>query len=615
MATAQNLVVNILGNASQLSRTAKQAQADVRQLEMRVTASVGGIVRQFAGLAGLAGLSYFAQQSFSAIDANAKLADSLGTTTEKLTGLHHAGELSGVAINEINGALTRMSRRLEFAAQGGGAAIGTVRKLGLEVDRLKQMDPADAFAEIAEQIRQLPTQAEKGAAAFQLFGNSGAKLLPLFEAGADGIREMMTEAGQLGKTFSRVDAAKIEAANDSMLRLKQSVMGVGQQIAISTAPSVERLADYMQNLALQVQSAVDWMDKWGRYLAAAAIATTAYVGILKTVAAVKLLIAKRQMLIAALSGRSGIVKIAVGLAAFGASVVAVNTILAETDSGLQAVTSSARPAAAALAEFHDSLEAMASIDSQRSFLARFQTDSESVRKELLQLDQAIQSGLLKGSGSKEVDRIESAIIDKRSGVFSEIKTVRDELARLRGESTETEQKLRDMLAAGAPAREVERLRRLWEQRDAIKEQTQRQDEWNRKVEEGSRDLDQMAARMKESLKTDADRLRGELDQIRTLWLAGRLTSQEARQLDAQARDRFRKPVDGTSPLAPAGPNSALLAASQEGIEAFNRLFRPDDAGGTVEEQQRDLLVQIEKAQARQLQLQQQQARPIQLGAR
>jgi hypothetical protein len=95
---------------------------------------------------------------------------------------------------------------------------------------------------VADQINRLGTQAEKAAAANYLFGRSGQSLLNLFSQGSEGIAAFQREAEKLGLTYSRLDAAKIEAANDAMTRLKGAGRGLITQTTIELAPAIEAVA-------------------------------------------------------------------------------------------------------------------------------------------------------------------------------------------------------------------------------------------------------------------------------------------------------------------------------------------------------------------------------------
>lgn len=662
MATAQNLVVNILGNASQLSRTAKQAQSDVKQLERRVTASVGGIVRQFAGLAGIAGLSVFVRESFRTIDATSKLADELGMTTQALQRYSHAAQLTGTNNETVIKGLQRLSRRLGEAQSGYGQGVKGLARLGLTArDVSGTLD--QSFEHIAEAIKNIADPAQQAAAAYELFGRQGQEMLSLLKSGKEGIQQMGAEAERLGITFGRLDGAKIEKANDAMLRLKQSVKAAGQTIAIELAPLITAVSGHVVEGVRHFQQWAGSAVRLGAAIGGAAAA-------LKLIRLAQDAIIKRQAILQALSGPKGWATLAAGAAVAAGAYVAVDRALESLNkttvesrrnieeqaeaarrakaafeaigegarSSKQSIDDHLAAAARARAELaalqqmpvdrwrDDAAHADKMADATRrvgdatraaraealKFTEQFKDGATKIREELAKLDQAVRGGGMAGGDPHEA--AQRAIIDRHTGVFSEIKSARAELARLKGEATETEQKLRDMLAAGAPADEVERLRRLWEQRDALKEQAEQQQAWNDKLAQGSADLDALAARLKEGLKSDSDRLRDELEQIKLLWQSGRLTRDQAGQLSAQARQKFLDKQAKPERVAESRPNTLLEARSREGIEAFNRLFRPGAEGSKKpEDQQVDLLIKIERLQSRLLTLQQQQGRPIQLG--
>src|SRR5207247_2365101 len=102
---------------------------------------------------------------------------------------------------------------------------------------------------IADKISKIENPAERATAAMQIFGKSGQQLLPLMMSGAEGLAAAQKEAEKLGLTYNRVDAAKVEAANDSMTRMKAVVTGVGNQLAIQLAPFIDAAATKLTALA------------------------------------------------------------------------------------------------------------------------------------------------------------------------------------------------------------------------------------------------------------------------------------------------------------------------------------------------------------------------------
>jgi hypothetical protein len=95
--------------------------------------------------------------------------------------------------------------------------------------------------------------AEKTARAMELFGRSGATLIPLLNQGADGIAEMRQEAHDLGLVISDETARAAEALNDDLTRLKGSALGLARGIASELIPRmrdvVGDIQDFVQGLA------------------------------------------------------------------------------------------------------------------------------------------------------------------------------------------------------------------------------------------------------------------------------------------------------------------------------------------------------------------------------
>lgn len=210
------------------------------------------------------GLIYLAKQTAETMDQMAKFADRTGLSTEALAGLRHGAALAGISAEELNGGLTKMLKTLGQAANGSAEAQGSLRALGLDVKDLITLPADKQIGLIADAIAKIPNAAQQSAAAISIFGRSGANLLPLLRDGSVGIAAMRAEADKLGLTFGRVDAAKIEIANDSLIRVKETISGALQTAVIEIAPFIDAAATSFVNWATagegmgaKVQSAIE----------------------------------------------------------------------------------------------------------------------------------------------------------------------------------------------------------------------------------------------------------------------------------------------------------------------------------------------------------------------
>jgi len=277
MATIGNLIVKLTAHTQQFTSRMAKAGRGVTTLRSKVsglTGKLGGLGALLTGGMVAGGFVAMAKKQMAAIDATAKLSDRIGTTTEDLIGLRHAAELTGAGADALDAGLQTMAKRLGEAARGGGAAKAALGELGLDAERLAAMNPADAFREIAERLQGIEEPGKRAAIAANIFSKANMSLLNTLDLGKDGLADAADEAERLGLMYSRLDAAKVEAANDSMMKLGRSVEGLTANVVVDLADDIEMLADactdllpaaaheiirafkYMQ---LQVTKAVAWI--------------------------------------------------------------------------------------------------------------------------------------------------------------------------------------------------------------------------------------------------------------------------------------------------------------------------------------------------------------------
>jgi len=215
--------------------------------------STGRTMRRMASsvlaLAGIGGLGYLLKQTMSSIDRMAKMSDELHISTEALGGLEHAAKISGTSIENLHKGLEIFVRRMGEAKHGIGEGVRGLEMLGMSADEVISMGTEKAFMEIAERISEAGTAAEQAGIAYNFFGRQGMQLLNMFQQGKVGIEELTDEAEKLGLTFSRLDAAKVEAANDALTRARGVITGLVRSATIELAPYIEVLATKFVDLA------------------------------------------------------------------------------------------------------------------------------------------------------------------------------------------------------------------------------------------------------------------------------------------------------------------------------------------------------------------------------
>ena len=92
---------------------------------------------------------------------------------------------------------------------------------------------------------------QKTALAIQLFGKSGAELIPFLNQGRDGINELSAEMQALGVQMSGETAAQAGEFNDALDKLKLASTSIGNQIIASLLPALNDMAGGMVESAKQ----------------------------------------------------------------------------------------------------------------------------------------------------------------------------------------------------------------------------------------------------------------------------------------------------------------------------------------------------------------------------
>ncbi|MBH0088597.1 hypothetical protein [Pseudoalteromonas sp. NSLLW218] len=246
MASIATLTIDLIGKSGKLTAELNKANKKTSSWADKTRKMVGSSAKVMAGF-GAAGVAAYASiyaKNAEFIDQQAKTADRLGITTQALGGLQHAANLYGASNEELNKSLQTMQKNLGQVGQTGtGEAKYALDGLGLSVQELQGLAPEEQFKLIADKLKGVEDQSQKVYLAQSLMGKSGAKMINVMDAGADGITAMMQEADALGMTFDRIDAAKVEMANDAFDKAQKTTHSFGQTLAIETAPIIGAISD------------------------------------------------------------------------------------------------------------------------------------------------------------------------------------------------------------------------------------------------------------------------------------------------------------------------------------------------------------------------------------
>jgi hypothetical protein len=213
------------------------------------TVKIAKIGAAFA-TAGVAAGVALTKMSMQNVDALAKVSDRLGIATQSLAGLQHAANLAGVESATLEKSLVKLAVGVSDAADGTGIAKDAFIELGLSAALLEKMPIDQQMLKVADAMQGVELQADKVRLATELFGARGVAVLNMLGGGSKNLIEMAKEADHLGIAINRIDAAKIELANDAVERAKGVFTGLGNQLATSFSPLIMTVANSFRQAAL-----------------------------------------------------------------------------------------------------------------------------------------------------------------------------------------------------------------------------------------------------------------------------------------------------------------------------------------------------------------------------
>jgi hypothetical protein len=250
---ASTVTVDFNANLTRFSSSIDKATNDLNKFQANTARIAGNIKSAFAILGtgfAVAGLTNAIRDVADFADEMGKAAQKVGTTTEALSGLKYAGDLADVTFEQLQTGLAKLAKNAEDFRDGSKSAVEAFAKIG--IDPSKFNDTTELFSAVADGLNKIESGSRKAAIAQELFGKSGAQLIPLLNAGSDGLKQAAEEAERFGQIISTDAAQAAEEFNDNLTRIGKAVDG----LKISLGSGVIRdLADFTTQMLAAAQAA------------------------------------------------------------------------------------------------------------------------------------------------------------------------------------------------------------------------------------------------------------------------------------------------------------------------------------------------------------------------
>lgn len=260
MALTEKLMILITGDASgaigemkklagETEKNLGKAGGDVSKFSQNATKIGAGMVAVGTGL--LATAISAASTTTDLGREVMKLQRYTGMNAESASKLAYSAKMSGVAVDDLAVGIGKLSKTMANTPD-------KLTKFGVEAKtadgKLRTM--SDVLGDVADRFKKMGPGTEATAGALDLFGRSGANLLPFLFKGRNGIAELSDEAEKMGLVLSQDNVDAVKANIVAQRHLSAAVNGAKVQIGNEMLPILTKFTELITGIPGPVRDVI-----------------------------------------------------------------------------------------------------------------------------------------------------------------------------------------------------------------------------------------------------------------------------------------------------------------------------------------------------------------------
>ncbi|QUN29549.1 hypothetical protein KB879_06265 [Cupriavidus sp. KK10] len=241
------------GFGKNIGEVAGEAKGKIGDFAQETVTKVAAAVAAFAGVSAVL---MSVKSSIDGLDAVDELSERLAVNATTLQKYAYQAHFYGLGLDEVGGAVKKLSVNMAEAAGGGKDQAALFRAIGVSVvDAGGQLRDVDAvMADVMEKFSDMEDGAGKTALAVDLFGKSGANLNAWLSSGADGIKKATEEAVRFGVIVPEAATKAAGDFNDNLDRMAMVARGTFNQINAAALPAMNAFMEAMIEAATDTDS-------------------------------------------------------------------------------------------------------------------------------------------------------------------------------------------------------------------------------------------------------------------------------------------------------------------------------------------------------------------------
>lgn len=265
------LRVNLGLDSAQFTKGVANAQSAMKGMSVKM-AVAGAAIGAALGTAA-ASFIKLGRDAINTADEISKSAVKIGLSTEELSRLRYAADLSGVSFEQLEKGLLILNRNMAGVGGESKKVAEAFAAMGIETRNADGTlkSSTEVLKAMADVFKGMPDGAQKSALAMAVLGKSGADMIPLINGGSEALQQLTDEADKFGIVIDTETGLKAEAFNDNLTRLQGVFGALATQVAAEMLPvlvdltdSLVRNADKIRGFAKGVSETITYVGQLGR---------------------------------------------------------------------------------------------------------------------------------------------------------------------------------------------------------------------------------------------------------------------------------------------------------------------------------------------------------------
>ena len=175
------------------------------------------------------------------------LSASTGETAGNLLLLQRAFDNTGAGADAVGPALARLQNSIFGAGEDSKAAASAFGRMGISMEEMAGKTPTEQLALVASGISGIEDPAARAATAIDIFGKSGAQLLPLLTNFSSEMNDARATVGSLAEIMDR-RANVFDAVSDRFVIISQKVRDFAAGILDRALPAIDAITSALSRI-------------------------------------------------------------------------------------------------------------------------------------------------------------------------------------------------------------------------------------------------------------------------------------------------------------------------------------------------------------------------------